>query len=156
MCIRDRVYGAQWPWERAFETSLPSPPNGFNPRIELRKSRTSAPTTGKVIPELKFVFWQKMFTGRFDARIWEPHLRSVLPYLDPSKNVQQLRRVIYDDLEQLRGLRNRIAHHEPIFRRTLSNDFQKIHALIALCCPITAAWMIANQQALSLINTRPP
>jgi hypothetical protein len=44
------------------------------PRAEPRRRE---PTTGKVIPELKFVFWQKMFTGRHDVRVWDPHLRRV-------------------------------------------------------------------------------
>ncbi|MBW8831140.1 MAG: hypothetical protein JF606_17295 [Burkholderiales bacterium] len=44
------------------------------------------------------VFWQKMFTGRFDTRIWNPHLRNVMPNLDPAKTVQDLRRLIHTDL----------------------------------------------------------
>ncbi|MCW5238542.1 hypothetical protein D5047_20755 [Verminephrobacter eiseniae] len=118
-------------------------------------ARTGKTTTGKVIPELKFVFWQTMFTSRFDARLWVPHLRIVMPHLDQTKAVGQLRSLIYTELEQLRKLRNRIAHHEPIFRRNLVDDFQKVHDLIAFRCPVTAAWMLQNQQAQALIATKP-
>lgn len=150
------VYGPQWPWSPVFEASLPNPDVGFNARRELVRSRARQPSAGKVIAELKMVFWQKMFTGRFDTRIWNPHLRIVMPYLDPLKTVQDLRRLIHTDLEQLRELRNRIAHHEPIFKRTLAGDFTKIQELIAFRCPITSAWMVQNQQAQALIATKPP
>jgi hypothetical protein len=150
-----RVYGPQWPWSNVFENSLPSPGVGFNPRRELVRARVHQPTTGKVIAELKMVFWQKMFTGRFDMRIWNPHLCTVMPHLDSTKTVQDLRRLIHTDLEQLRELRNRIAHHEPIFKRSLAGDFTKIRELIAFRCPTTSAWMVNNQQAQTLIAAQP-
>lgn len=152
------VYGPRWPWETVFEQSLPNPPkgHGYNARRDLITTRSKEATTGKVIPELKFVFWQKMFTGRFDGRLWNPYMRTVMPHLDPTMTVQQLRKLIHDELEQLRGLRNRIAHHEPIFKRNLAADFQKAHDLIAFRCPHTAAWMQANQQVTQFIGAKPP
>lgn len=150
-----QVYGAQWPWSSTFEQSLPNPSQGFNPRVELARARIRQPSTGKVIAELKFVFWEKMFTGRFDSRIWNTHLLAVFPHMDASKSVQELRTMIYKDLEQLRGLRNRIAHHEPIFKRSLGGDFTKMQELIAFRCPTTAAWMANNQQAVTLIAAKP-
>lgn len=151
----EAVYGPNWPWEQTFELSLTNPPKGYNARQDLISSRRGQVSTGKVIPELKFVFWQKMFTGRHDTRIWNPHIRAVLPYLDPVMTVQQLRKVIHDELEQLRGLRNRIAHHEPIFSRNLASDFQKTKELIGFRCPHTAAWMERNQQASAIIGSKP-
>ena len=71
-------------------------------------------------------------------------------------SVGHARALIYKELEQLRKLRNRIAHHEPIFRRNLADDFQKVNDLIAFRCPFTAAWMRQNQQAQALIAAKPP
>src|SRR5690606_29723556 len=85
------VYGPSWPWSSVFATSLPQPAQGYSARGDLLKIRAIQPTTGKVIPELKFVFWQTMFTSRFDVRIWQPHLRTVMPHLDAAKTVPQLR-----------------------------------------------------------------
>jgi hypothetical protein len=111
-------------------------------------------TTGKVIAELKMVFWQKMFTTRFDSRIWTPHLYRVLPN-HQGMRVNVLRHRIHDDLEALRLLRNRIAHHEPIFARVLINDFNKIKELIEFRCSVTATWMVQTQQVTALISTKP-
>jgi hypothetical protein len=40
-----------------------------------------------------------MFTDRYDKRIWDIHLRRVLPNLDAAKTVTELRQEIYADLE---------------------------------------------------------
>lgn len=148
-------YGNRWPWSSGFERSLPDPKIGYSPRKDLQSARRTAPTTGKVIPELKFVFWQKMFTGRYDERLWNTHLMRVLPNLDNTKPISQQRQLIYQDLEQIRKLRNRIAHHEPIFARNLSDDFQKIINLVAFKCKLTADWMVQTQQTYIIINARP-
>jgi len=148
----EHVYGPRWPWQIGFEQSLPSPRSGYNPQRDLQNARSHAPTTGKAIPELKFVFWQKMFTSRHDQRLWEPYLRQVMPHLDPAKPVSILREDIYNELEQIRFLRNRIAHHEPIFARNLNDDLQKIVALIASRSQETADWMMQNQQASAILQ----
>jgi hypothetical protein len=151
----EHVYGPRWPWSIGFEQSLPSSKGGYNPQRDLQNARSRMATTGKVIPELKFVFWQKMLTSRHDGRLWNPYLFKVLPNLSTAIAVGELRAKIYDDLEQVRDLRNRIAHHEPIFTRNLTLELERIIALVELRCRITAAWMIENQDASTVISERP-
>jgi len=151
----EAVYGAAWPRSSVFEVSLPDPGIGYSPRKDLQNVRRYQTSTGKIIPELKFVFWQKMFTSRHDMRVWNTHLMRVLPNLDHSKHVSQLRHEIYDSLEEIRKLRNRIAHHEPIFKRNLTGDLQGIVDLIEFRCKVTATWMMSNQQASTIIARRP-
>jgi len=151
----EKTYGTMWPWSVSFERSLPTPMGGYNPRKDLQSARRTHITTGKVIPELKFVFWQKMFTGRHDLRLWNTQLLSVLPNLDPARPVAILRQGIYEELEHLRRLRNRIAHHEPIFARKLGDDLDKINTLVEWRCKATALWMMSNQQASAFIAARP-
>jgi hypothetical protein len=150
----EAVYGANWPWSPVFEYSLPAPRLGYSSRADLSNSRFGVATTGKVIPELKLVFWQKMFTRRHDLRLWDGNLRRVMPNLDPAKPISQLRLDIYDSLEQIRFLRNRIAHHEPIFQRNLTSDFLKIGALVEFRCKVTSAWMMRNQEASAILEER--
>ena len=137
------------------ELSLPNVPVGYCQRKDLQMVRGRFRTVGKVIPELKFAFWQRMFTQRHDARLWNKHLRMVLPQLEPSEKVATLRQGIYEDLEHIRKLRNRIAHHEPIFTRNLSDDFERILKLIEARCRVTADWMLSNQQAVTFISAKP-
>jgi hypothetical protein len=148
-------YGDRWPWNSAFEGSLPTR-GKFNMRAHLQEKRKGKLTTGKVIPELSFMFWEKMFTGRFDFQIWNKHLTNVMPYLNSSWNTQVARGRINKDLNKIRELRNRIAHHEPIFSRPLAAEFSLIEELICFRCPVTAAWMVQHQQAQPFFGTKPP
>ena len=58
----EAVYGQNWPRSVGFEQSLPAPHYGYSQLKDVRAACRAHNTTGKVIPELKFVFWQKMFT----------------------------------------------------------------------------------------------
>jgi hypothetical protein len=149
------MFGARWPWSAGLIQSLPAPAYGYNPRQDLVVTRRRHPTTGKVIPELKFVFWQKMFTGRYDFRLWNAHIGTAFPNTDPAHATSQIRAFLYDELDHIRTLRNRIAHHEPIFTRDLQSDLERIEKLINLRCSMTATWMMNNQQASAIIAARP-
>lgn len=149
------IYGPRWPWSAGFEQSLPLSQRGYCQRKDLQDARRKATTAGQVIPELKFVFWQKLFTSRYDARLWNPYLFQFLPNIDQSKAVAVSRQSIYDDLEGIRRLRNRIAHHEPIFARNLAADFSVVVKLVEYRCLVSAAWLLANEQAQAAIQARP-
>lgn len=98
-----------------------------------------------------------MFTSRHDARLWNTYLFHIMPGLDPSKQVNELRADIYKDLEEIRSLRNRIAHHEPILTRNLANDFIRITRLIAYRSQATADWMTAdNEQKIQMMLQNKP
>lgn len=153
----EAVSGAGWPWDRAFEQSLPNPHGTFSLRRELWRAREGAGTTGHVIADAKMMFWQMLFTGRFDHRVWNKQLKRVLPNLDVdgSKSVQELRKGLHDDLEVLRCLRNRMAHHEPIFGRNLAEDYDRMRALVGYRCLHTQEWMDRTQSPLEVIRSRP-
>ena len=106
------LYGARWPWDATFQRSLPSPAGqAFNPRRNLLDIGRGEPTTGKVIAELKFAFWQSMFTARHDVRVWDHQILTLFPNA-AGPTPRQLRGRINGDLETIRQLRNRIAHHD--------------------------------------------
>jgi len=151
----EMVYGPLWPWSPGFERSLLAPATGYSPQKDLQNARRRQSTKGKVIPELNFVFWQKLFSSRYDKRIWDKHLKTVFPNLDQTKSVGQLRQGIHNSIGEIRILRNRIAHHEPIFKRDLRAELQRIVTLIEIRCKVTAAWLMDNQQASAIIAQRP-
>lgn len=151
--VLERLYGPLWPWNQTFEASLPNT-GRYNQRRDLVSTRASNPTTGKVIAELKFVFWQKLFTGRNDTRLWVPHIASAFSYA-PAMPAASLRDRIYQDLDVLRHLRNRLAHHEPIFTRNLLDDLTRTVDLIELRSRSTAQWVRAMEDVTSIVAERP-
>ena len=146
-------YGSNWPWVTSFERSL-------NNRLKEDLSRAkdsvgNTKKTGKVIAELNFFFWQSIFTKSHDFRIWNQYLLTAFPNLDNKNPIPPQREGIYQVLDELRHLRNRIAHHEPIFKRDLLEDYEKIKNLIALRCEITANWLDEKQNVKTIIEKKP-
>lgn len=143
--VLSQIHGANWPWENGFERTLPQPKRGFKPLEELQKTRQKYATgfqTGKVIADLKFAFWQQMLKKNQEAPLWNKYLYTAFPYLNQTLSIAVNREEVYQHIEQIRELRNRIAHHEPIFQRNLNDDYQNIVALITTCCsPDLINWL---------------
>lgn len=152
----ESTHGPDWPWNQGFERSLPRQAGpGYNALADLQYVGQKSRTPGQVIAELKFVFWEKMFTSRHDNRIWNQHLNRVLPNLSAARTTAEHRKRIFDDLNKIRLLRNRIAHHEPIFARNLSEDLQIIRQLVAARCTVSADWLLTHQQVSETLKRRP-
>jgi hypothetical protein len=164
ICIRNAVanaatatYSPTWPWAATFERSLPDYQH-FSPRREIVKvrQRHQAPqSTGKVIADLKFAFWVSMFTGRHDRRLWRPHLKIEFPNTPPGMTVERVRTRIYAVADEVRQLRNRIAHHEPIFRRDLIASYEAIEEIVGYRCADTLAWMRRAEVVTNLLLVEP-
>lgn len=144
------LHGPNWPWQHGFVLTLPP-----KSRDTLDKARTGQATTGKVIAELTFGFWEKMFVASFDAALWTPHLATVLPHLPAGMTMQQARGHIRQELEKLRRLRNRIAHHEPLLTLNAQQVLRDMETLIGYRCADTAAWMVQTNDLAHLIASRP-
>lgn len=151
--VLEHVYGRDWPWNPTFEASVPNT-GLYKPRRDLQKVRDRNPTTGKVIAELKLVFWQKLFTVRHDVRLWEPHIAWAFPHA-PTMPAASLRDRIYQDLESLRRLRNRLAHHEPVFTQNLLNELTRTLDLIELRNRSTSDWVRAMEDVTATVAERP-
>lgn len=149
------VYGPRWPWSPSLAQALPTARQSYSAAHDLAATARAQPTTGKVIPELKFVFWEKLFTSRHDGRLWRHHLHASLPNLDQTKTIATLRNDIRADLGEVRTVRNRIAHHEPIFSRQLSDDLDRLRRLVGYRSAEMRAWLDEVETATALINAGP-
>jgi hypothetical protein len=163
ICIRNAASNAiesyynssQWPWVHAFEISLPeSGPNQFSPRRELRNTRARHSTTGKIVADMRFAFWASLFTRRHQGRLWSNYYHREFPNAAALSSGDGRKR-IFEIAETARELRNRIAHHEPIFRRNLQADYDVLLEAINYRCSHTAAWVRRAQTVTTLISHRP-
>ena len=68
-------------------------------------------TADRIIAELNFGFWSRLFNQRYTNLLWKP-LRLI--FKNTPKHLRQ-RDTIADALYRIRTLRNRIYHYEPIF-----------------------------------------
>lgn len=97
---------------------------------------------GKVVAELTFGFWLSLTDRALEHALWVPCLhKAFLPRKAPKRSV------LNDDLEKLRQLRNRIAHHEPIFHMDLMGLHRILRDVTTLLCPDVAHVMISTSTA---------
>lgn len=150
------TYGTSWYQEESFRISLSDPraPH-FSPRRELITQRSRHTTSGKIIADMKFAFWQNMFTARHDGPIWNAHLRTALPNTDPNLSVQDLRRTAYHAMDTIRDLRNRIAHHEPIFARNIQDEFDLIKTVIGWRNSAAKGWVEKIESVTATLCAKP-
>lgn len=70
-------------------------------------------THDKLIAELGFGFWRYIFGRKQYRALGNPNITIILPkalnQLDPNINI-----ILFNKLERINEIRNRIAHHEPI------------------------------------------
>jgi hypothetical protein len=85
-----------------------------NDRISTAKAdlarRCEPQTPDKIVAELSFGFWTSLFNSQFQDNLWGP-LRHAFPRCP--KNIRK-RDTISKALAQVRDLRNRAFHHEPL------------------------------------------
>lgn len=153
-----KVHGSNWPWVNGFIRSLPSPKQKwlYNPQKDLIKASKKHPTAGKVIAELSLAFWEQMFTSRHDERLWKEHIHTSFPTVSTDISSHEVRATMAKDIYTVRKLRNRIAHHEPIFSRDLSTEYQRMRTLVQRRNHVAATWLDKIEAVTTLIDTRPP
>jgi hypothetical protein len=108
----------------------------------------SAPSAGKVMAELTFGFWTDLTGHRNNWNFWVPHLHKSFP------NAKVRRAIVHARLEDIRHLRNRIAHHEPIL--TSQNQvyaghgkylaLAQINECMGWICTDTASWLMTRSR----------
>jgi hypothetical protein len=74
----------------------------------IRDAGGQSASPGKVVAELTLGFWADLTAQRYHWLLWQPCLSGAFPY------VKLARPVIHRRIEDIRWLRNRVAHHEPI------------------------------------------
>ncbi len=143
------LHGENWAMNKTFQASLVD-----KTRKSLQEAINGVQSTDQVIAKLSFFFWQQFFTKRFDHQLWQGRLAKYFPNL-MMPTLPEARKAIFDDLEKIRWLRNRIAHHEPIFNKDIENSYQTIQQLIAYQSPSIACQMNDWQRVEVLLQSSP-
>ncbi|MXX88531.1 MAG: hypothetical protein F4213_19575 [Boseongicola sp. SB0677_bin_26] len=100
-------------------------------------------TPGRFVASMSLGFWVRLL-GRgsyingggkadYEKTLWRPALCKAFP--------GRQRRAVQQRLDQLRQLRNRIAHHEPIFDRNLTEDYALLLEAVDWISVDVRAWI---------------
>ena len=141
ICLRNclhnvltNAYGEDWFRNGNATLSHDSQRMIFEAIEELKKDGKS-PLPGRVIAELKFAFWVGLLGPHYDATLWRQCL-----YKAFLAGGGRPRKTVHQRFNAIRRFRNRIAHHEPIFRRPLIQMHDEVIGAIGWMCRDTAAW----------------
>ncbi len=104
---------------------------------------------GRVVAELNWGFWTGILAKRYEP-LWRSDLRQVFQSHGPLT-----RNAVFQPLDDLRRLRNRIAHHEPILNRNIAADYASILLLIRYISPTAAQWVDDQSQVSTILAAKP-
>lgn len=128
---------------------------GFAKEISKVKSRIRADgksvTPGRVVAGLTFGFWANLFGKRYRNSLWVNALNNAVRHYPPP----QKRTDINAKLKKINRLRNRIAHHEPIFSRSLKDDFELLKEVAGWLSPFLPPWLQYHNRCENLLLELP-
>lgn len=113
-----------------------------------RRAKGTAVVPGHIVAELSFGFWTGLLANRYHQRLWVPALHGAFPHLVGP------RRELHRKQESLRKLRNRIAHHEPIFARNLTADHDRLLDILGAISLVAVDWVTQNSRVPQTISRR--
>lgn len=102
-----------------------------------------------MVAVLNWGFWTGLLAKRYE-QLWRSHFRKVFRSEGPLTRAQ-----IFQPLDDLRRLRNRIAQHEPILNRNIAADYASIIELVSYISPDSADWVDAQSQVAAVIAAKP-
>lgn len=162
ICLRNKLndflvwkYGPAWPNdERRAVRNLKADDQrrirACRQRQEANRKIAPAPTNA-IVADLSAGFWVSLLSSKYDiAYAWRHNLPRVFPNdmaLDQS--------VVWEICANTLTLRNRIAHHEPIYDVPLDIRYQDLQRSVAAMCLGTHAFADANCSFRTVFAHRP-
>ena len=115
------------------------------------------PSPHRLLAAVSFGFWVPLLgsggcidpdgpRADYETTLWRPALRRAFPH-----RRHLARKQAYDPLNALRKLRNRIAHHEPIFERNLRKEYQSILEVTGWILPEARTWVERHSRVPELL-----
>lgn len=107
------VYSKMFAFEKsaldatAFPTGVPA--NIKHRKLAQKRQETITVADGQVIAQLTMNFWKRLFSEHYEKTLWKRSLKKVFP------NKTLDRPHIASQLETIYEIRNRLAHHEPVY-----------------------------------------
>ena len=119
--------------------------------IRNNRRKNKPVTAGDVIANLSFGFWRELLKTHYDPHIWKKKLSVAFPNLPANKSNQD----VYNLVDKIIKLRNRISHHEPIIRGGLVPLYNSMLDTIGWICLDTRGWVEHHCDFKAIHTNRP-
>ena len=125
---------------------------GGDPAVAMRLYDWNSAVAGDMHADLGRL--EIVFRNAVDMALKMPALASAFPRHPARGDPRRIRADVERRMKGLHLLRNRIAHHEPIFRRDLARDHAQLLELIGWMCADSQTWAAAVSRTLQTIAER--
>jgi len=153
-----KQFGQDWPFSQSFLRIDDEISSTLQQTIHLLRRGAQLADTPHVVASLHFGFWTKMLNKHLTDSLWIPAVHKAFPeYRNANgKNIDM--KIASATFREIRKFRNRVFHHEPIFKRTsLSGDYQRLLDAAAWMYPKLADWICErSMHCKMLIDQGPP
>lgn len=162
VCLRNKLadfmswkYGQSWPYDkrRALRQLTDLDKRRIWEAIERQeRSRKISPVPiPAIIADLSCGFWVSLLSSSYDVPfVWRYNIGRIFPH-DQNLDAALARSVCAPLLD----LRNRVAHHEPIYHLKLHDLHEDLRRIVAAMCPATFAYCEATCTFKSVLATEP-
>lgn len=96
------------------------PPGLSHEKVAARRQAIITVADSQVIAQLTMHFWKRLFSDQYEAMLWKRGLRKIFP------NKTLSRADVASQLEVIYEMRNRLAHHEPVYGSRLDAVLEAI------------------------------
>jgi len=140
----------KWHYSPELQDLLQSPDgrNTIKAAISKLERKLGVATSDGVVSELSFGDWVRMLDRKYMHKLWIPILQHAFT---PGTKWQEL----YPNIQKCRDIRNRIAHHEPVWDSDIHSDLAAITFCMQHVSPAIVAWADAIRPVLDTCQTRP-
>ena len=137
------IYGTQSWWDIPFLLNKDDYSN-ISKVMRRLKGKDIRITSEHIVDNLSLSFWIKLLGKRYHETIWLKIIKYMPVY--PGR-----REDFYNKAREIRNLRNSIAHHGPIMRRSLIRDHAYLGELTAILDPELAREVEKRSRVLDLL-----
>ncbi len=117
----------------------------------LQPLRISGIPQGLIVADLTLSFWENMLTTKNKKRYWQRHFKMSFCYLENSSEID----VIHKNTQEIRKLRNRVCHHEPIINVEIEKIFSNLKNTLAYIGPKLVDVMNEFERVSHLLQSKP-
>jgi len=116
----------------------------FNTRNPGLAQRTLTPDS--IVAAMTFGFWVQFTTSHYDQDIFVPNAYTIMPNVPAASAADRVHSFLNQELKMANGLRNRIAHMEPIVTSpSLPTDYSRILKLIDYMSLDSKRWLRSSK-----------
>jgi hypothetical protein len=143
------LYGADWLLivSPKLTLSFEDLRNIDNLKDEIQETKGYPANHDDILARLGFGFWVSFFHKRYTSGLWnrgKTPLVAMFPHMAPALCTREL---VFARLRTIKALRNRIAHHEPIWKMTPTAD--EVHKI---CLEIVSGMSVVVADELARID----